>query len=97
MVKVYRRETKATLTYDYDSVGNRVRKRLITGTIEETNYTYAEDTNQLLTNGKYAYQYDEAGNMVAKGNKYKLEDGKVTFTKKKALDIGSMNITCRID
>jgi RHS repeat-associated protein len=81
-IKVYRRETEATLTYKYDSVGNRLQKKQITGTVERTDYTYDQDTNQLLTNGEYAYQYDRAGNMVAKGNKYKIEDGEVEFAKK---------------
>ncbi|OCL26008.1 hypothetical protein U472_08250 [Orenia metallireducens] len=79
-IKVYRRETEATLVYDYDDVGNRLSKKLIAGTVEETNYFYYEGTNRLMSNGEYAYVYDEAGNLIKKGNNYSIEDGEVTFT-----------------
>ncbi|TDX53272.1 RHS repeat-associated core domain-containing protein [Orenia marismortui] len=86
MVKVYRRETKVNLVYDYDSVGNRISKKIIDPAgVENTVYSYYEGTNRLKSysvdgKDKYAYVYDNAGNLIKKGNKYSIEGEVVTFT-----------------
>ncbi len=82
MIRVYRREEEGTITYTYDSVGNRMKKELITGTVESIDYEYYDGTNRLMTNGEYAYKYDEAGNLIKKGNKYIIDSDTVIFTEK---------------
>ncbi|WP_083900098.1 glycohydrolase toxin TNT-related protein [Orenia marismortui] len=86
MVKVYRRETKVNIVYDYDSVGNRISKKIIDPAgVENTVYNYYKGTNRLKSysidsKNKYAYVYDPAGNLIKKGNKYSIEGEIVNFT-----------------
>ena len=79
MIKVYQEATSRTESYQYDADGNRVNLEL--KLVQTFNYQseYYANTNRLKTDGKYAFKYDKAGNMVEKGNKFTIDGEKVTF------------------
>ena len=80
LIRVYQRNEKAVINYEYDKVGNRTREIFNSGRMEIKDYIYYSGTNRLLTDGSYAYVYDEAGNLTKKGNRYKIEGDSVIFT-----------------
>jgi YD repeat-containing protein len=80
MLRVYQEATSRTEEFAYDADGNRTMQRI---TLVQTNsYTSAYYTNsdQLKTDGKYAFTYDAAGNMVEKGNTFAIDGDTVAFT-----------------
>jgi RHS repeat-associated protein len=80
MLRVYQEATSQTEEFQYDAVGNRTYQRVTL--IRAKSYTSAYYTNsdRLKTDGKYAFVYDAAGNLVNKGNKFNINDDRVTFT-----------------
>ena len=44
------------------------------------NSSYYANSDRLKTDGKFAFTYDEAGNVVEKGNKFTISGDNVTFT-----------------
>ncbi|HOA40392.1 MAG TPA: hypothetical protein PKM10_02975, partial [Halanaerobiales bacterium] len=68
LIRVYQRNEKAVIDYEYDEVGNRTREIFNSGRMEITDYSYYSGTNRLMTDGSYGYLYDEAGNLIEKGN-----------------------------
>lgn len=70
IIKIYYYLTQRVEDYEYDNAGNRTSKTIsYNGNITEQNrdYLYYPGTNRLLTDGRYAFQYDANGNMRAKG------------------------------
>ncbi|MCK4543624.1 MAG: hypothetical protein KAU17_15440, partial [Spirochaetales bacterium] len=53
--------------YVYDVGGNRVRESITTRGTGTRQYHYYPNTNRLMTDGIYAYNYDPNGNIIAKG------------------------------
>ncbi|MEJ6950752.1 RHS repeat-associated core domain-containing protein [Natronospora cellulosivora (SeqCode)] len=82
LITVYERREKATITYNYDKVGNRRSKYFDTGRQEMTDYLYYNGSNRLKSDGNYGYVYDNAGNLIEKGNYYTIEGEEVIFTAK---------------
>ena len=80
LIRVYQRNEKAVINYEYDKVGNRTREIFNSGRMEITDYIYYPGSNRLMTDGSYGYVYDEAGNLIKKGNRYKIEGDSVIFT-----------------
>src|SRR5690606_26261822 len=56
------------------------REILNSGRMEITDYIYYPGSNRLMTDGSYAYIYDDAGNLIKKGNRYNIEGDSVIFT-----------------
>jgi RHS repeat-associated protein len=81
MLRVYQEATSRTEEFQYDAAGNRTYQRVTL--IQAKSYTssYYTNSDRLKTDGKYAFVYDEAGNMVKKGNTYSISSDIVTFTK----------------
>ncbi len=77
IVRVYKKSTEAEIICSYDDVGNRTKK-IVNGDI--TDYSYYPGTNRLMTDETYGYVYDEAGNLINKGNRYSIEGNTVIFT-----------------
>ena len=86
LVKVYQKAEKAELSYSYDRGGNRLSKTIeskqgsMTLHSERINYHYYPGTNRLLSDGEYGYCYDQAGNLIEKGNRYSIANNTITFT-----------------
>jgi RHS repeat-associated protein len=88
MLTVYQEATSQTEEYQYDPVGNRQIQKITlvqSDTYSSDYYHIAEKitTDRLKTDGKYAFKYDDAGNLTEKGNKFTLSglyDDTVTFT-----------------
>ena len=86
LVKVYQKAEKAELSYSYDRSGNRLSKTIeskqgsMTLHSERINYHYYPGTNRLLSDGEYGYCYDQAGNLIEKGNRYSIANNTITFT-----------------
>ncbi|HEY8344427.1 MAG TPA: hypothetical protein VIL66_04445 [Bacillota bacterium] len=79
-IKVYQEATARREGYQYDADGNR---RVLTLEMVRTvvyQCEYYTNSHRLKTDGKYAYKYDEAGNLVAKGNRFDIAGDTVTFT-----------------
>lgn len=67
--------------YEYDDAGNRRSYKLIINRpIESYDSFYYNNSNRLKTDGKNAFAYDKAGNMIKKGNRFTIYDDMVTFT-----------------
>ena len=80
LVSVYSKEDQAKIIYNYDDFGNRREKTFSARGVDTTEYTYESDTNRLISDGEYAYKYDERGNLIAKGNCYQITGDQVEFT-----------------
>jgi RHS repeat-associated protein len=80
LIKAEQELTQATLEYGYDAAGNRTYERFTKAATHSKDYAYYQNSNRLLTDGKYAFVYDDDGNLIKKGNKFTLAGEEVSFT-----------------
>lgn len=80
MLRVYQEAESRTEEYQYDPAGNRKRRDIKLVRTYRNDYTYYANSNRLKSDGKYAYAYDNAGNLIKKGNSYTFEGEQVNFT-----------------
>jgi RHS repeat-associated protein len=80
MLRVYQESTSRTEEFQYDEDGNRKYQRVTLIQAKSYSSAYYTNADQLKTDGKYAFVYDEAGNLVKKGNKFTINGDNVTFT-----------------
>ncbi|NLW46279.1 MAG: hypothetical protein GXY86_02915, partial [Firmicutes bacterium] len=80
MLRVYQEADSRTEEYQYDLAGNRKLLRVTLARTLDYNSQYYTNTDRLKTDGKYAFVYDEAGNMVKKGNTFTISGDTVIFT-----------------
>jgi RHS repeat-associated protein len=80
MLRVYQEATSRTEEFHYDTAGNRTYQMVTL--IHSNSYTsaYYSNSDRLKTDGKFAFVYDDAGNLVKKGNSFKINGDDVTFT-----------------
>ncbi len=79
MLRVYQEAAVRTEEYQYDSAGNRSLSRVTLVQTAQFASAYYTNTDRLKTDGRYAFAYDNAGNMVKKGNAYTINGDTVTF------------------
>ncbi|HEY8463990.1 MAG TPA: hypothetical protein VIM29_08215, partial [Bacillota bacterium] len=79
-VQVYQEVTGRTEEYQYDAAGNRTVLKVTLSSTNQYNSKYYANSDRLMTDGRYAFAYDAAGNLVKKGNKYTISGNTVTFT-----------------
>jgi RHS repeat-associated protein len=80
MLRVYQEATSRTEEYQYDAAGNRKLSRVTLVQTAELTSQYYTNTDRLKTDGRYAFTYDNAGNMVKKGNTFVINEDTVNFT-----------------
>ncbi|TCL54575.1 RHS repeat-associated protein [Hydrogenispora ethanolica] len=80
ILRVYQEATSRTEEFEYDAAGNRKLQRITLIQTAKYDSVYYAHSNLLKTDGKYAFEYDAAGNLVAKGNRFTIQGDKVTFT-----------------
>ena len=80
MLHVYQQASSQTEEYQYDAAGNRTLTTVTLVNAVANASLYYANSDRLKTNGKFAYQYDNAGNLIAKGNTYTINGDVVTFT-----------------
>jgi RHS repeat-associated protein len=80
MLQVYQEATSQTEEYEYDAAGNRKLTKVTLVQTEERWSWYYTNSDRLKTDGKFAFKYDEAGNLTEKGNKYSISGDEVNFT-----------------
>ena len=80
MLRIYQEASSRTEEFHYYAAGNR-KDQIIT-LIRSNTYSssYYTNSDRLKTDGKFAFVYDEAGNLVKKGNKFNINGETVTFT-----------------
>ena len=80
MLTVYQESPTHTEAFQYDSAGNRTLHQITL--VQSDSYTsmYYANSDRLKTNGKYAFKYDNAGNLIAKGNQFTVNGDQVTLT-----------------
>ncbi len=80
MLRIYQEASSRTEEFHYDAAGNR-KDQMIT-LIRSNTYSssYYVNSDRLKTDGKFAFVYDEAGNLVKKGNTFKISGDTVTYT-----------------
>ncbi len=80
MLRVYQEATLRTEDYQYDKAGNRTFQ--VVTLIHSNTYKslYYANSDRLQTDGKFAFKYDEAGNLVKKGNQFNINGDTVTYT-----------------
>jgi len=79
LIKVYYYVTERIEQYDYDAGGNRIEATISQRHTETTNYSYYSNSIRLKSNGKYAYIYDDNGNLIKKGTSYTISGDSVTI------------------
>ena len=80
MLQVYQEATSRTEEFVYDAAGNRTLQRVTLVNTKDYSSGYYKNSDRLKTDGKFAFVYDDAGNLVEKGNKFNINDDNVTFT-----------------
>ncbi|NLY75931.1 MAG: hypothetical protein GX075_11625, partial [Firmicutes bacterium] len=80
MLRVYQEAEARTEEYQYDAAGNRKITRITLVQIAEFASLYYTNSDRLKMDGKYAFAYDNAGNLVKKGNTFEISGDMVTFT-----------------
>ena len=80
MLRIYQEATSRTEEFQYDADGNRTYQRVTLIQSNSYSSSYYANSDRLKTDGKYAFVYDEAGNLVKKGNTFKISGDTVTFT-----------------
>ena len=80
MLRVYQEATSRAEEYQYDANGNRKLLRVTLVQTAEFTSQYYNNTDRLKTDGRYAFAYDNAGNVVKKGNTFKISEDMVDFT-----------------
>ena len=80
MLRVYQEATSRTEEYQYDTAGNRKLLKVTLVRTAEFTSLYYTNSDRLKTDGKYAFAYDNAGNMVKKGNTFEISGDTVNFT-----------------
>ena len=86
MVRVYRVYERRYEDYVYDRNGNRISETITTLYPRTYGYTYYPNSDRLKTREtsdgttKWAFVYDNNGNLVEKGNTYIVSGDTVTFT-----------------
>ncbi|HEX3046999.1 MAG TPA: RHS repeat-associated core domain-containing protein [Bacillota bacterium] len=80
MLQVYQEASSQTEEYKYDPVGNRTLQKITL--VQSSSYTsyYYANSDRLKTDGKFAFKYDNAGNLTEKGNVFSISGDNVTFT-----------------
>ena len=80
MLRIYQEATSRTEEFQYDADGNRKFQRVTLIQSKEYDSSYYANSDRLKTDGKYAFVYDEAGNLVKKGNQFNINGDTVTYT-----------------
>ena len=80
MLRVYQEAGSYIEEYRYDEAGNRTLTTVTLIRSESRASVYYPNSDRLMSNGKYAFDYDAAGNLVKKGNNYTINGNQVTFT-----------------
>jgi YD repeat-containing protein len=85
--KVKTIDANHTEKYTYDAVGNREKEEISYPQEEISNayaesrtYLYYASSDRLKTDGRFAYVYDNNGNLVQKGNRFAIAGDVVSFT-----------------
>ena len=66
--------------YEYDGSGNRHSEQIHErGSVNTYIYTVYSHSNRMKCNGRYAYKYDENGNLIKKGTNYTIHEDQVTI------------------
>jgi hypothetical protein len=68
IIKVYYNVPTRKEKYTYDPMGNRQTESITLDKTRSYKDFYYKNTNRLLTNGRWAYQYDANGNIVGKSD-----------------------------
>ncbi len=79
MLRIYQEASSRTEEFHYYAAGNR-KDQIIT-LIRSNTYSssYYTNSDRLKTDGKFAFKYDEAGNLTEKGNKFTVNGDNISF------------------
>lgn len=80
MIQVYQEAPSRTEAFQYDAAGNRILQQITLVQSSTFQSLYYANSNHLQTDGKYAYAYDAAGNLIKKGNTFTINGATVNFT-----------------
>ena len=80
MLRIYQEATSRTEEFRYDAAGNRTYQQVTLIQSNSYSSSYYTNSDRLKTDGKYAFAYDDAGNLVKKGNKFTISGDTVLFT-----------------
>ena len=79
IIKVYYYVTERKELYQYDAVGNRLEENINDWRNLKQRYSYYHNSNRLQTNGRYAFRYDQNGNLIKKGSSYTITGERVSI------------------
>ncbi|HOJ77411.1 MAG TPA: RHS repeat-associated core domain-containing protein [Bacillota bacterium] len=80
MLRVYQEASVQIEEFGYDAAGNRDLQKITLVQTQQYDLKYYQNSDRLKTDGKYAYVYDNAGNLIQKGNRFTIDGETVTFT-----------------
>lgn len=73
MIAVYYQVEQRIEQYQYDAAGNRKQETITMRSSATRDYSYYPNSTKLMTNGKYAFVYDDNGNLIQKGQHFTIE------------------------
>ena len=79
MIAVYYQVNQRVEEYQYDAGGNRKQETITLRSSTTRDYSYYPNSSKLMTNGKFAFVYDDNGNLIRKGSNFILGGDTVTF------------------
>ena len=79
MIAVYYQVNQRVEEYQYDAGGNRKQETITLRSSTTRDYSYYPNSSKLMTNGKFAFVYDDNGNLIRKGSNFILDGDTVTF------------------
>lgn len=80
IVKVYQGVNEQKEEYQYDAAGNRIKLIVILVQSKVYDSAYYSNSDRLKTDGRFAFIYDSAGNLVAKGNTFTINGEQVSIS-----------------
>ncbi len=94
ILTVYQESEYVNEWFAYDENGNRIRRDLTLVRTFTENSNYYPNTERLKIDGNWIYTYDEAGNIVEKGNTVKINSTPYSVKSEEAVNyLGTVNIS----
>ncbi len=80
IIQVYYTISTKIEKYDYDPSGNRILKEITIHSPRDQIFRYYLNSDRLMTDGTFVYQYDKNGNLLKKGELISIENVSINIS-----------------